>query len=404
MAAAHAEARPARRGSAFNPKTMFSLLKDTVKEFGEDKAPRLGAALAYYTVFSLAPMLVIIIAVAGLVFGQEAAAGALDDQIRGLVGAEGADLVQAMVASAQEPREGITATVIGIVTLLFGALGAFGQLQDALNTIWEVAPKPGRGLIGVIKDRLAPAGLVLGVGFLLLVSLAVSAALVAVGNLLSGYLAGMAFLMEALNFLISFLAVTVLFAMIFKFLPDAKIAWRDVWIGAALTSLLFNIGKTLIGLYLGSGSVASAYGAAGSLIILLLWVYYSAQILFFGAEFTQVYANRLGSKVQPDEDAVKVTEAERAQQGIQRPETVKALADPATAQATASEPAAQPAALPALPAPPAAPRTDYTGALLGFAAGIGAGIIAATQSARNGANGRMAQRRRAARPRSRRHE
>jgi membrane protein len=395
MAEAQAQTRPAPRGSVFNPKNLFAVLKETASEFGEDKAPRLSAALAYYTVFSLAPLLVITIAIAGLVFGAQAAQDALDEQIRGLVGQEGADLIQTMVENARQPREGIKATVIGVVTLLFGALGAFGQLQDALNTIWEVAPKPGRGLIGILKDRLAPAGLVLGVGFLLLVSLVLSAGLAAASGLWSGYLENLAVLGQVVNFLVSFLVITLLFAMIFKFLPDAKIAWRDVWIGAALTSLLFTIGKTLIGLYLGSGSVASAYGAAGSLIILLLWVYYSAMILFFGAEFTQVYANRFGSKVQPAENAVRVTEADRAQQGIARPEAVKAAA-----QAEAAPPNGQGAETPAIaaqadraPALPPPPRIDYTGALLGFAAGIGAGIIAAMQSARNGAPSPARQRR-----------
>jgi membrane protein len=309
--------QPAKRRKPFQFKDFFGLLKKTFDEWNEDKAPRLGAALSFYTIFSLAPLLIIVIAIAGLAFGQEAAQGKIDEQIRGLVGAQGADLIQTMIESARKPQEGILASVIGFATLLLGGLGAFGQLQDALNTIWEVAPKPGRGLKGIIQDRLASSGLVLGIGFLLMVSLVVSAGLSALGNFVTNSLGGLTLVAQALNVLISFVVITLLFALIFKFLPDVKIAWRDVWIGAALTSVFFNVGKSAIGFYLGSSSVASTYGAAGSLIILLLWVYYSAQILLFGAEFTQVYANQYGSQIEPAPNAVPITEGERAQQGLQ---------------------------------------------------------------------------------------
>ena len=278
-----------------NARTIWTLLKETFSEWSEDKASRLAAALAYYTIFSLAPLLIIAIAVAGLVFGQEAAQGELVAQIQGLVGQEGAKLIETMIQSASKPTSGIIATAIAIATILFGASGLFGQLQDALNTIWEVKPKPERSILGMVKDRFLSFTMVLGIGFLLLVSLIISAVLSALNPYLTDLLPGSIYLIQILNVVISFGVITLLFAMIYKVLPDVKIAWGDVWIGAAVTSLLFTLGKFLIGLYLGNSSAGSAYGAAGSLVVLLLWVYYSAQILLFGAEFTQVYAKRRGS-------------------------------------------------------------------------------------------------------------
>jgi membrane protein len=359
---------------------MAGLLKDTVAAWREDKAPRLGAALAYYTVFSLAPLLLIIVAIAGLAFGRQAAQGSLDDQIAGLIGREGADLVQTLIANAGQPRAGILATVAGGVAVLFGALGAFGQLQDALNTIWEVAPRPGRGLRGLLRDRLAPAILTLGAGFLLLASLAVSAGLAAAGAYLAGSLAGYRWLAEVANFLVSLALTTVLFAMIFKVLPDATIAWRDVWLGAALTGLLFNMGKLLIGFYLGSRSLASAYGAAGSLVVLLLWVYYSSQILFFGAEFTQVYANKYGSGIRPAPHAVGLTAMTRADRGLPR----RAAAPAAGVQLNAvMSRASGEAGLQPMPIRPPATRRGHLRALIGFVAGVGAGILASRPSLRH---------------------
>lgn len=307
-----------------NLKAMVELLKATVADWQEDKASRLAAALAYYTVFSLAPLLVIVIAIAGLVFGPEAARGQIDNQLQGLLGRDGAEAVQTMIASANKPTTGIVASIINIVILLFGASGVFAQLQDALNTVWEVAPKPGRGIGNVVRSRFLSFSMVLGIGFLLLVSLVLSAGLAAVGAYLSQLLPGLDFLWQLVNFGISFGVITLLFAMIYKILPDAKVAWGDVWIGAAITSLLFTIGKALIGLYLGNASVGSAYGAAGSLVVLLIWVYYSAQILFFGAEFTQVYATKYGSRIVPTKNAVAVTEEAQAQQGITPTKTLEA--------------------------------------------------------------------------------
>jgi membrane protein len=298
----------------FNDTTQ--LFKTTFSEWSEDKAARLAAALAYYTVVALAPLLVIVIAIAGLAFGQEATQGQVVGQIASLVGQQSAEQIQGIIASASQPKSGTLATVAGIVTLLFGASGVFGQLQDGMNTIWEVTAKPGRGILGLIKDRFLSLTMVFGVGFLLLVSLALSAALAAVGKFLGELLPLPEVVMLILSFIVSFAVITLLFAMIFKVLPDVKIIWGDVWIGAAMTALLFTVGKILLGLYLGKSSVGSAYGAAGSIIVILIWVYYSAQILFFGAEFTQVYANRYGSHITPDEDAVPITEEARAEQGI----------------------------------------------------------------------------------------
>jgi membrane protein len=288
------------------PAALWGLLKQTFTEWSNDKVPRLGAALAYYTVFAIVPLLIIIIAIIGLVYGQEAAQSYILDQIAGLVGGQSANAIKDMIHRANQPSTGIVATMVAVVTLLFGASGLFGQLQDALNTIWGVEPKPGRGIWGLIKDRFLSFMAVLGTGFLLLVSLVLSAALSAFGKWFGGWLPAPELVLQALNLIISFGVITVLFAMMFKLLPDARIAWSDVWVGAAITALLFTLGKFLIGLYLGKSDVGSAYGAAGSLVIVLLWVYYSAQILLFGAEFTQVYANTSGASIVPTEQAVAV--------------------------------------------------------------------------------------------------
>jgi membrane protein len=297
-------------------KTVWELLKETISDWSQDKASRLAAALAYYTTFSIAPLLVIVIAIVGLIFGREAVQGQIEAQIQGMVGEDSAELIQEMIQGTNNPTSGTIATVIGLATLLFGATGVFAQLQDALNTIWEVEPKPGRGLMGIVIARFTSFTMVLGIGFLLMVSLVVSAGLAALTEFLQGNLSDIAWLAQIVNFIISFGVITLLFAMIYKLLPDVKIAWSDVWIGAAVTALLFTLGKFLIGLYLGHSEVASSYGAAGALIVMLLWVYYSAQILFLGAEFTQVYAKRFGSRIVPAEHAVPTTEEARAQQGM----------------------------------------------------------------------------------------
>lgn len=310
---------------------MLNLIRETIQEWREDGANRLAAALAYYTTFSLAPLLVLIIAIAGLVGGREAAQTQTMSQVQDLLGVEGREFVQGMIESASKPSTGVAATIIGTVTLLFGALGVFGELQNSLNTIWEVKPKPARGLVDGVRRfivrRLLSFTMVLGIGFLLLASLVLSATISALAEYIGRRWTLADFWLELINFIISFLVVTALFAMIFKFLPEIKIAWKDVWLGAAVTSVLFSLGKFLIGLYLGRSEVGNTFGAAGSLAILLIWIYYSAQILFFGAEFTQVYANRYGSRIVPDPDMVKLTELERAEKGIPHDKTMKKAGD-----------------------------------------------------------------------------
>jgi membrane protein len=289
-----------------NVKAGFDLIKETFKGWMDDGALDLGAALSYYAIFSLAPLLLIVIAVAGLVWGREAVQGQLVSQLQGIVGPEGGQAIQTMVANAGKHGGGAVATIVGMVTILFGATGVFVELQTALNRVWNVEPKPGAGVWGFIRTRMLSFGMILGIGFLLLVSLVVATAVTAVATWASGLLPGTKALAEIATFLLSFAMTSLLFAMIFKVLPDVKIAWRDVAIGAVATALLFTLGKFLIGLYLAKSGVASTYGAAGSLVIVLLWIYYSSQILFLGAELTQVYASRYGSNIRPSSHAVPV--------------------------------------------------------------------------------------------------
>lgn len=272
----------------------FGLVKETFKEFGQDKVPRLGAALAYYTIFSIGPLLLIAISMAGLFLGEEAAHGKISDELGKVFGPRMSESLQTVVQAAAKPKSGAVATIIGIVTLLFGASGVFGQLKDALNTIWNVETKKAGGIKGFIKERFLSMAMVLGIGFLLLISLVFDAVVSAMGPMLARFVGGEA-VVHVIQLAISFVMATVLFAAIFRILPDLKIAWKDVALGAVVTSLLFVLGKWGLGLYLGKAAVGSAYGAAGSLVILLIWVYWSAQILLLGAEFTQVYARTLGS-------------------------------------------------------------------------------------------------------------
>src|SRR3990172_1805980 len=256
----------------------------------------MAAALAFYTLFSIAPLLIIVVAVAGLFFGQEEVRLQIAGQIQTLVGSNGADAVMTMMQSMSKPSYNIIAALVGLVTLLIGATGVFGELQDSLNAIWKVTSPSGQGILALIKERFLSFVMVLVLGFLLLVSLVISTALAALGDLLTNTLLDFRSMLQVLDFVFSFGVVTLLFAMIYKILPDASIKWGDVWIGAVTTALFFTIGKILIGWYLGRSSVASAYGAAGSLGIGLVWGYYSAQILFFGAELTYAYANREGAR------------------------------------------------------------------------------------------------------------
>ncbi len=272
-----------------SPGEIWSLVKQAAAAWKKDRAPSMGAALAYYTAFSLAPLLIIVIGVAGLVFGRDAAQAAIIGQVGGLLGADGGKAIDAMLTSASDLGSGVLATVVGVVMLIVGATTAFVELQDDLDRIWKAPPRVGSGIINLIRSRLLSIGMILGIGFLLTVSLVLSGAVSALGNYLFG---GMEILLQVANFVVSFVVITVLFAMIYKILPNVKIAWRDVWVGAAITALLFAIGKFLIGLYIGKSDVASSFGAAGPFVVIMLWIFYSTQVFLLGAEFTNLHARR----------------------------------------------------------------------------------------------------------------
>lgn len=297
----------------------WSLLKQTVAEWNEDRAPQLGAALAFYTALSIAPLLVLLLRIAAAIFGDDASARLeIEHQAQSLIGAQGTEAVQAMIDSADDSKAGMVATVLSLATLLFGASGVFGQLQVSLNTIWEVEPKPGRGVWGFVHDRFLSFAMVMGVAFLLLVSLAISAGLSFASGYLNPFFGQAEVIGGIINAIVSTAVIAVLFALMFKLLPDVRMAWKDVWLGAIVTAVLFGLGKGAIGMYLGHSALSSSYGVAGSFVVLLVWVYYSAQILFFGAELTQVYANHYGRHIVPSENAVPVTEEAREQAGIPR--------------------------------------------------------------------------------------
>ena len=282
------------------------ILRRAVAGWWNDNVPRLGASLAYYTLFALAPILVVAIAIGGLVFGPEAVRGEIVGQIQGLIGREGAEAVQAMLEGASRRGSSIAATVVGIITFFLAATGAFLELQTALNAIWRVEPKSDGSYWRVlVMQRVISFGLVVAMGFLLLTSLLVSAALAAVDRYMGNAFPGVVVLWEALNVIVSLTVITLLFALIYKVLPDVKLSWRDVWIGALVTAGLFSIGRLVIGLYLGTASVASTYGAAGSVVVILIWVYYSAQIILLGAEFTRAYVDEFGGRPPAEEYAEK---------------------------------------------------------------------------------------------------
>jgi membrane protein len=280
-----------------NVKQMWGLVKTAASSWIDDYAPSMGAALAYYTMFSIAPLLLIVISVAGLIFGVEAARGEIFSQLQGMMGADGAAAIQGLLESASKPAKSITATMLGILLLLVGATTVFGELQDDLDRIWRAPDRDKTaGMWGLLRARLLSFGMILGIGFLLMVSLVFSAALSALGKWWGPMFGGWEVLAQLVNIVVSFTLTTTVFAMIYKVMPRVHIAWRDVWIGAAVTALLFTIGKFLIGLYIGKSGVASGFGAAGSLVVVLLWVYYSAQIFLLGAEFTWAYAHAFGSR------------------------------------------------------------------------------------------------------------
>ncbi len=290
---------------------VWAILKKTGNDWLEDKAPRLGAALAFYSVLSLAPLLVIVLAIAGSAFGEEAARGEIVSQIQGLVGTKGAEAIQDLIVHAQRPGEGTMAAILGTITLLFGASGVFGELQDSLNTIWNVRARPGGGIWGFLRERFLSFAMVLGTAFMLVVSLVISAILAALGKYMGGLFQGFDALVGSVEAVISFTVITGLFALIFKMVPDVEIGWRDTLMGAVVTALLFIVGKFLLGLYLGRSGIASAYGAAGSLVVLVVWIYYSAQILYFGAELTQAYTHHFRADVAPSTNAECVVQEVR---------------------------------------------------------------------------------------------
>ncbi|MBC7944518.1 MAG: YihY/virulence factor BrkB family protein [Burkholderiales bacterium] len=282
-----------------NLKTAWSLVKESISAWIDDYAPSMGAALAYYTLFSIAPLLIIVIAVAGFFLGTEAAQGEILGQIRGLIGDEGAIAIQGLLKSASEPKQGLIAGALGVLTLIIGATGAFAELQSDLDRIWRSpTTKTESGVWQMLRKRMLSFGMVLAIAFLLLVSLVVSAGLAAFGAWSKALSPSLGVLLTAANIGVSFAIITGLFALMYKMLPKTNIEWRDVWVGAAVTALLFTIGKYLIGLYLGKAGVGSAFGAAGSLVVLIVWVYYSAQIFLLGAEFTWVYAHQHGSRTE----------------------------------------------------------------------------------------------------------
>lgn len=304
-----------------NFKSFIDLLRDTGTAYGEDRVGRHAAALAYFTVFSLSPLLVVIISVAAIYFNDQAkAVGAIETQIRDVVGATAAQAIEQMIQTANghggDKAKPIWATVTALAVALWGASGLFGALQDSLNSIWGVMPKPGLGFLAVVRSRFISFAMVLGVGFLLLVSLVASTAISAVSHMMSGAVGDSIYVAQFFNLTLGLVVSTLLFGTIFRILPDAKIQWRDVWIGAFVTGVLFTLGRLFLSWYLAQPSTASAYGSAGALVVLLLWVNYASTILFAGAEFTKAYANKFGSKIEPDDNAIAINAQDRATQGL----------------------------------------------------------------------------------------
>lgn len=303
---------------------LVGLIKKTLKEWQEDKASRLAAALAYYTVFSIPPLLVVAIGIASLFTERAVVEEQIINQAGSLMGRQGSEAIETILESAESPGRGeILPTIIGVILLLFGASGVFTQLQDAMNTIWNVEADPDRGLLGAIKERFFSFTMVLAIGFVLLVSLLLSTILTTFGDYVGHFVSETEIILWIVNFFISFGAIALLFALIFKVIPDVEVAWRDVAIGAVLTAFLFKIGEFVLGVYFERSDPTSAFGGAGSVILLLLWVYYSVQILFLGAEFTQVYATEYGSGMRPERGAVVLTEEAKAKQGIPSEEKVQ---------------------------------------------------------------------------------
>ncbi len=309
------QAMPPKKEKFHPLKSWGPLFVQSFNGWLEDRALRFSAALAYYSIFAMAPLVIIAISVAGLAFGEEAARGQVYQQLDWLLGAKGAAEIQSLIQASSDTGKSLIATAVGVITLLIGASGVFGQLKDALNTIWGVMLKPGGGWKGALKEYLLSFSMVVGVGFLLIISLLLSAVLQAINSFMIGYLPIPSFV-TPLTLAVSFVVLVLLFGLIFKVLPDVEIDWGDVWIGSTVTALLFTGGKYLISLYLGTSSVASSFGAAGALILILVWVYYSTTIFLLGAEFTKAYASRYGSGIRPSRHAQFVNAAMREKQGL----------------------------------------------------------------------------------------
>jgi membrane protein len=339
-------------------KRVFNLFKNAATDWSDDRAPQLGASLAFYTIFSLAPLLTIVVTIAGLWFSNNAS-DQIFSQLGNVIGAKNASFLQGILVQPAHEKSGLITGATAIIMLVVGATGVFVQLQDALNQIWEVKQKPGQGIMGFVRHRLLSFAMVLGIAFLLLVSLLLTTAIAAVGKFFGSLIGDMGWVLQAINMIVSFGLITLLFALMFKYVPDAEISWKDVWVGAAVTSLLFAIGKFALGLYLGHSSLASTYKAAGALIITLLWVYYTAQILFFGAEITQKYAKMAGREVQPSPhaewDAQKICKADAQGDYRERKNAAK--------KPEAKKPASQNAPSPAPSLPQGAPARTPSPAL-----------------------------------------
>ncbi|MGC4040746.1 MAG: YihY/virulence factor BrkB family protein [Flavobacterium sp.] len=304
--------------------TAFRILKDTFNSFNNDRALKFSASLSYYTVFSLAPLLLLMISLAGVFFGREAIQGQVFGEINGLIGNEAAAQIQDIIKNMELSGKTTLALIIGGITLIIGATSVFGEIQDSINIIWRVKAKPKRGWLKLLKDRLLSSSLIVGLGFLLIVSLMVNGALMALSDWLKNYFPDVTIIIfQIANIVVSFLVIMTLFGVIFKVLPDAKIAWKDVRAGAFFTACLFLLGRFLIGFYIDATSTGSAYGAAGSLIVILVWVYYTAAILYFGAEFTRVYAEYVGAKIEPADYAVYVEQQEKEKDVAVLPDTAK---------------------------------------------------------------------------------
>lgn len=320
-----------------NPKRLWLILRGAAFEWNEDKVPRMAAALAFYTVFSLAPIVIIAVTVAGMVFGREAALREVYEQARLLIGSDGVAAIRLLVEHAPARPTSAVATIVGLATMFFAATGAFTELKDSLNTIWEVQPKPGLGLWEMARARFLSFAMVLVIGFFMLVSLMASATLAAVSESISRFSPGPAGLLQTGHQFTSFALMTLLFALIYKVLPDALVSWKDVWLGAATTALLFVGGKWLFGLYLGHSTIGAGYGAAGSLVIVVLWTYYSSLILLFGAELSQVQARLAGETIVPSAQSIHVTEHARIQEGRPHHESIENSCEDASLKADDAE-------------------------------------------------------------------